>query len=141
MSGERLFVYAHSAGGKIFYVGMGNAKRPFAYGRSSRTSRWCEHVKSVGTYNTNILAQTNDRIEAQKIEARLIAIHTPVCNVRKNETRLVWEKSDRTDLMRFCVKPATKAAIKKAAADDSRPPSVFAVKLVEDWLKERGYLK
>lgn len=36
---------------------------------------------------------------------------------------------------------ATKAAIDKAAADDSRPTASLVEKILNEWLKEKGYLK
>lgn len=48
---------------------------------------------------------------------------------------------DLKQVMAIRVLPKTKAALKKAALDDARVPTVLAVKIVEDWLKERGYLK
>jgi hypothetical protein len=37
--------------------------------------------------------------------------------------------------------PAVRAALGKAAKDDSRPVSSLVQKIVADWLKERKYLK
>jgi hypothetical protein len=48
---------------------------------------------------------------------------------------------DVKQVMAIRVKPATKAALKKAAADDSRETATFIVKILEDWLKEKGYVK
>lgn len=39
------------------------------------------------------------------------------------------------------MKPASKVALKKASADDSRTPAAMAEKIIEDWLKANGYLK
>jgi len=38
------------------------------------------------------------------------------------------------------VSDAVKAAIEKAAADDSRTVASLADKILTDWLRERGYL-
>jgi hypothetical protein len=39
------------------------------------------------------------------------------------------------------MKSASKAALKKASADDSRTSAAMAEKIIEDWLKANGYLK
>jgi hypothetical protein len=48
---------------------------------------------------------------------------------------------DLKQVVAIRMKPGTKAALKKAASDDNREPSPLVVKILEDWLKERGYLK
>ncbi|WP_246716329.1 ribbon-helix-helix protein, CopG family [Martelella soudanensis] len=40
----------------------------------------------------------------------------------------------------FRLPPETKAALEKAAKDDTRSTSSLLEKVVTDWLKERGYL-
>ena len=37
--------------------------------------------------------------------------------------------------------PSMKAALEKAAADDSRTVASMAEKIIADWLKANGYLK
>jgi hypothetical protein len=37
--------------------------------------------------------------------------------------------------------PSVKAALDKAARDDSRTTSQLVQKIITDWLKEKGYLK
>lgn len=41
----------------------------------------------------------------------------------------------------FRVEPDMKAALEKAAAEDSRSVSSLIVKILNDWLRERGHLK
>ena len=48
---------------------------------------------------------------------------------------------DLKQVMAIRVKPGTKAALKKAAAEDNLPTALFTVRIIENWLKERGYLK
>jgi hypothetical protein len=48
---------------------------------------------------------------------------------------------DVKQVMAIRVKPGTKAALKKASGDDNRAPAQMVVKVLEDWLKENGYLK
>jgi hypothetical protein len=48
---------------------------------------------------------------------------------------------DVKQVMAFRVKPGLRAALKKAAADDSRTPTALAEKILSDWLKDRNYLK
>ena len=48
---------------------------------------------------------------------------------------------DLKQVMAIRVKPGTKAALKKAAEEDSLPTALFTVRIIENWLKERGYLK
>jgi hypothetical protein len=86
MSGRAcLCFYTHSANGRIFYVGSGSVRR--LYDRHMRTPRWKEHVENVGAFDTAIFVWTDDRAEAQQIEAELIAAHKPVCNVKKIDRR------------------------------------------------------
>lgn len=42
--------------------------------------------------------------------------------------------------MSFRVKPSTKAALEKAAEDDSRSVSSLIEKILVEWLKRRSYL-
>jgi hypothetical protein len=49
--------------------------------------------------------------------------------------------NDVKQVMPLRVKPALRAALKKAAADDCRTPTALAEKILTDWLKERSYLK
>jgi hypothetical protein len=96
--------------------------------RSARTPRWCEHIDRVGEYETTIHAWTNDRAEAQRIEAELIATHRPMCNVRAKDTRQTYfgERSDKLD------------AVSKS---ERRTVSAMLEIVIEDWLREKGALK
>jgi transcriptional regulator with XRE-family HTH domain len=82
---KQLCVYTHSVNGKIFYVGSGDLKRPYA--RKARTPRWYSHVKESGGYEINIHAWMDDRIEAQRVESKIIAAHNPPCNIRNNDNK------------------------------------------------------
>jgi hypothetical protein len=48
---------------------------------------------------------------------------------------------DIKQVMTLRIRPATRAALKKAAADDCRTPTAFVEKALTDLLKARGYLK
>ena len=48
---------------------------------------------------------------------------------------------DVKQVMAIRMKPGTKTALYKAADDDNRAPAQFVVKILEDWLKERSYIK
>jgi hypothetical protein len=46
----------------------------------------------------------------------------------------------RDTALGFRVEADMKAALEKAAADDSRSVSSLVIKILKDWLRERGYL-
>jgi hypothetical protein len=131
----QLCVCTHSANGKVFYVGHGMLGR--AYDRHSRTPCWKDYVKKVGAFETVIQMQTDDRVEAQKIEAELIAAHKPFCNGRKVPGR------PKTVTIPFAVrlKPDAHTALIEAGAAEERPAAWVAQRAIIQWLKESGWLK
>lgn len=46
----------------------------------------------------------------------------------------------RTNPLGFRVEPEMKAALEKAAAEDSRSLTSMIIKILSDWLKDKGYL-
>ena len=108
---KHLCVYSHSANGQIFYVGQRQPARLYSRERNPRRH---EHVKRVGEYEIDIHAWTDDRAEAQRIEAEMIAAHDPLCNFRKSDS------SKRTctasDFLGLRLDAEVKAELEKMAA-------------------------
>lgn len=105
---KRLCVYTYSANGKVFYVGMGKRERPYHRWAGGRGIKWFDNVNTVGDYKIDVLAWTDDRNEAQRIEREMVASLSPLCNARPGET---GEAKQVTS-----VRPSRILALKKAAA-------------------------
>lgn len=78
-------------------------------------------------------------MEALRIEAELIALHNPLCDLIRSAPKK--PAKDVRLPMPFRVRPALKAAIKKAAAQDGRTVSQFTERLLESAMREKGFLK
>lgn len=62
-------VYTHrDMNGKIFYVGMGNRKRPFDVSKPHRTKKWNAHVEQYGLGSIDIIAWYDTKEEALACE-------------------------------------------------------------------------
>lgn len=65
-------VYTHrDMAGKVFYVGMGNRRRPFDLSNSHRSQAWLNHVAAHGLGEINIVEWFDDREEAFAHEAEI----------------------------------------------------------------------
>jgi hypothetical protein len=133
---KTLCVYTHSTNGKVFYVGSGNRVRP--RNLVNRTPRWHAHVEMHGKPEIIIHAWTNDRKEAQRVEAEMIENHIPSCNVRKRDTRKYGPPKNPLGLG---LDPQERAALDKAAGTEDRSSAYVARRAVLEWLKASGYLK
>lgn len=126
MTRQQLCVYTHSANGKVFYVGSGSRAR--AFNHSNRTPRWHTQAEAAGGVETNIIVWTEDRAEAQRIEAEMIMTHKPACNVHKRATRKIWPVSFRE--VNFSVR-----------LSDTEAARVKAIALAKDWPDGEGLAK
>jgi hypothetical protein len=138
---NRLCVYTHSANGQIFYVGQGNARRPHNFSAATRGTRWRAHVERHGRPKITIHAWADNRTEAQRIEAELIAAYNPPCNVRRFDCRTYTDARPDAAPIAFRIRPTLKQALAKAAAADRRSVSGMVEILLEEALKARGYFK
>jgi hypothetical protein len=136
---KSLCVYTHSTNGKVFYVGQGRPHRPRDV--ASRTPRWHAYVEKHGKPEINVHTWTNDRAEAQRIEAELIAMHGPCCNVRAIDQRRLADNFEASPMFSLRLNPDERKALDKAAAAEDRPSAYVARRAILDWLKEKGFLK
>ncbi|RKZ77868.1 MAG: hypothetical protein DRQ35_06930 [Gammaproteobacteria bacterium] len=80
------YLYTHSdPNGKIFYVGVGRASRPFQ--RSTRNQRWNDYVDTLDYFEVDILFWLNDSKLLYKREKALIMELRPFCNHLNNPDR------------------------------------------------------
>lgn len=75
-------VYTHSHNGIVFYVGKGRPYRPFDTSR--RKGKWVEFVRTLETFDVEIVLWTSDNAIATQEEARLIREFRPCCNQYMN---------------------------------------------------------
>lgn len=65
-------VYTHrDMDGKIFYVGMGDRRRPFDVSKSHRSEKWVAHVEQYGLGEIDIVDWFSTREEALAHEAEI----------------------------------------------------------------------
>ena len=87
--------------------------------------------KRLGGYEIKIHAWTNDRAEAQRIEAELIVIHQPPCNhqgvIHHPPPPVVGAR----------IPQAVKDGLDEAAREDARTTSRLMAKILMDWLDGR----
>jgi hypothetical protein len=132
MSPAKWCVYSHAANGQIFYVGAGSPRRP--YDRFNRSSQWREHVNRVGKHEIQIHLWTDDRAEAQKMEAALIRTGAPCCN-------LVGIKPPKCPPIGIRMPRFILAALEKLAQADDRTVSYMINKILAEYLRARKLLK
>ena len=53
---------------------------------------------------------------------------------------LGYENTMKSETLGVRIKPETKAALEKAAADDMRSMSSLIEKILVEWLRDKGYL-
>lgn len=132
---KQLCVYTHSANGKIFYVGQGSERR--AREKTSRKRLWLKHVSVIKGYAVSIHTRTEDRSEAERIEAELIAAHAPKCNILTTENRKFYHPklNPRNFALSLKIKRNVRDAIAEAAVADGRSSSALVEMVMSEWLK------
>ena len=76
-----LYIHTRENDGGIFYVGIGNKKRP--YTKDSRSKHWHNIVKKHG-YNVTIMVENLTWSEACELEVKMIAFYGRIKPYRKN---------------------------------------------------------
>lgn len=76
---NKWYVYTHSVGSEIIYVGMGKASRPFDVCSATRSKKWRSIVK--GDISIRVVREFEIRKEAFEFERWLTRLLDPVANV------------------------------------------------------------
>ena len=80
------FVYLHKRKGEVFYVGCGNAYR--AKDKTSRSKMWKDKV-GERPYEIETIKEFDCKADALRLEAELISLYRPSCNIRGNIPYLI----------------------------------------------------
>jgi hypothetical protein len=83
-----LYMHTRKDNGKIFYIGIGVGKRPYAKGKRQRNHKWLDIVKEAGGFDVTILKDNLTWDDAGDLEVRMIAFYGredkglgPLCNL------------------------------------------------------------
>lgn len=82
---NKYYAYKHILEGECIYIGHGNGTRAFVKAKGSRNKLWDEAThKKKSKVKVEIVAFNLTKIEAREIEALLIKINQPQCNIVHN---------------------------------------------------------
>ena len=73
MNSKVVYIHRKATNGEVFYVGIGNPKRPYEKGRSDRSEFWCRTVDKYG-YNIEVIRTGLSWEDACDIEQDLIEL-------------------------------------------------------------------
>lgn len=81
--GAKYYVYSHTHNGETFYIGKGKGDRAWENKEGKRNDIWQEYAESIGyEYDVKILACDLTEREALAVEAALIGVSKPKCNIK-----------------------------------------------------------